>query len=447
MKITVAAANAGKLPLLLLAGAAFFVMVLLAPLMTFNEVVSGQTSFTGEGNVLRQYIYVAILALAIYAAIKEGKGAKALILPIPIFAALAWCWLSLAWAVDPSISLRRLVVTTIAVWTAFIIVQGAGYERSVAILRAVLVAALVGNYLVVVLDPPLGIHMIQDASASTALIGNWRGFMMHKNVAGAICAVTMLLFVFDARKVNPVLRILVIAGAAYFLFKAQSKTSGGMLAIACLAGWVFQAYDNRIRTFAVPIIMFLTAAGWFLYSTYKDFAVETYLAPTSFTGRGLIWNTLLRYAGDNLLFGAGFGSFWNIGSGSPIYQYGQGFVRDVTVAHNGYLDLLVTIGLPGLLLAVFAAIVWPVWRLLVSRISPTRGGLTIALLLFCMGHNITESSLLDRDSLIGVLMMIAVAMSRSWEKNVSPAAQQSGRDVFAALKQRVQQPAPEKKST
>jgi O-antigen ligase len=430
------AASSRETALLGVVGGCFLAMILLGPYMTLVEVTSGRAVFTGEGNSLRQIGYVLLLGLMIYGAGQSPRGFAALKVPIPMLVMLGWCVFSVSWAVDPNISARRLILTAIVVWTTFIFVQAAGYTRFMATARVVLVAALVLNFLFVFFDPSLGTHMVAESSKSTALIGNWRGFMMHKNIAGAVCAITILMFLFDAKSVKPLLRIAIIVAAGYFLLKTQSKTSAGMLVLATALAWVFQTYDNRIRIYAVPLIMILTAVGWFLYSTYAEFVFQNYLTASSFTGRGLIWMGMLRYAGDHPMFGAGFGSFWNIGAGSPIFQYGQGFVQQISVAHNGYLDLLVTIGIPGVILAVLAAVIWPVWRLLTIPIDAKRGGLTAALLLFCMGHNITESSLFERDAPVGVFMIVAVAIVSAARRSGSLRPRASGNDIFATLAER-----------
>jgi O-antigen ligase len=416
-------------------GAAFFIMVLLAPNMLV--LAGADSSYSGEGSAVRQIGYLGVLIATIYAALRQGNGSKSLILPWPTLLMLAWCWVSLAWSVNADVGARRLTLTSVVIWNIFIIVQAAGYERTVRIMRISFVATLIGSYAAVVLNPSLGVHTVVDGDINTALVGNWRGLLGHKNIAGAGCAMTIILFLYDAGEIKKWIRWAVILAAAYFLFRTQSKTSAGMLGIALLCGWIFQRYDDKVRAFAIPIIMFLTAIVWFLYNTYQTFVTDNFLNPKFFTGRGFIWSAMFRYAGDHLVLGSGFGSFWNVGTSSPIFDYGQGYVRTVATGHSGYLDLLVSIGLPGVLLVVFACIVWPVWQLLTSRIVPQRGALAIAILLFGMGHNITESSLLERDALVGVMMMVAVAIAQNWERAGTNARKKvSGADLFASLAQR-----------
>lgn len=394
---------------LYLATCLLLVVTLVMPYLTYSDL-----PLTGEGSSERQIGYMLVLALAIYGARPAIARWKLIAMPIPVLLALGWCWLSIAWAIAPDIAVRRLLLTTLVVWTAFLLVQQMGYRSTLDIMRGVLVVALVANYITVFVDPLTGIHMMKDASMSTALIGNWRGFLVHKNNAGAICAITIIIFLFDAKHISRSWRFGVILLAGYFLFRSQSKTSAGMVVLASMAGATFIFYSRRFRNYAVPAIVILASLGWMILSAYKDILIFNYLAPSSFTGRGYIWNMLVRYAIEHPLTGAGFGSFWDIGAYSPVYQYGTGFLTQLAVGHNGYLDLLVTVGIPGLLLSVFALVVWPLWTLLADEtIKPQEGALIAAMLIFCIGHNVTESSLFARDTMVGVFLLLTVAFTRA----------------------------------
>lgn len=390
------------------AAVALLVLVLLGPIMTF-----GGMNLSDEGTVERQIGYVVVLALAIFASLPVITRFSLIALPVPMLLALGWCWLSLSWAIDPDSSLRRLVLMTTVAWTVFILVRHSSYRSMIDVIRWCLVAAVLLSYLVVAIDPQTGIHTMTESAMPTALIGNWRGFLGHKNFAGAVCALCILLFLFDAKRFPLLLRGAIIVVAAYFLIRSQSKTSMGMLAMAITGGILFETLSRRLRAYVIPIITVLGTLIWFWTSAYLDFLKTNFFDPTAFTGRGQIWATLLRYSQDHLWFGAGFGSFWNIGPHSPVFVYGQNFVTKITVGHSGYLDLLVTVGLPGVLLAIFAAIIWPFWMLLSRTDLPApRGALIAAMLMFCIGHNVTESGLFERDAIVSSLLFFAVAFAQ-----------------------------------
>lgn len=390
------------------AAAGLIILVLLGPIMTFGGI-----NLTSDGSVERQIGYIVVLGLAIYGSFPVMTRFSLIALPIPIVLALCWCWVSLTWAIDPDASLRRLVLTTTVAWTIFILVRHTRYTTMIDVLRWTLVGSIALSYVVVFLDPVVGIHTMADASVPTALIGNWRGFLGHKNFAGAVCALSILLFVFDAKRFSAMVRIGVIVLVGYFLFRTQSKTSVGMLVMAMLGGVMFETLSRRLRAYLIPIVTVLGSLLWTATSAYGDFLTSNLLNPTAFTGRGHIWSTLLRYSADHPLLGAGFGSFWNIGTRSPVFVYGQGYVTEITVGHSGYIDQLVSVGIPGVLLMVFAAMIWPFWKLLSApHLSAPRGALIASVLMFCIGHNVTESGLFERDAIVSSLLFFAVAFAQ-----------------------------------
>jgi O-antigen ligase len=361
--------------------------------------------------LIREAGYASVLVLALVAIRPWRKPERLLVVPWPLLLGLGWCWLSLVWAIDPGVGLRRLVLTTIVLWSLFALIREIGVDRSVTILRALLALLLVANFIAVLAFPTLGIHPASDEG----LGGDWRGIMGQKNWAGLACAVTVLLFAFDAARIHLAIRIGVAAAAILFLVLTDSQTSLGIGAAALLLGALFAWLDRRGGQHR------LAAPGWawipfgLLAAIFISMAVDQtpYLNlvsdPGGFTGRNQIWTALIRAYADRPWTGVGYGSLWDLGPEGPISQYASGWVAQVSQGHNGYLDLLAQIGAPGTLLVLFATLVWPIQRLLRGGDHPARV-LGAAMLLFCLGHNFTESTLFDRDALGQVFLMIAIAL-------------------------------------
>jgi exopolysaccharide production protein ExoQ len=264
-------------------------------------------------------------------------------------------------------------------------------------------------------DPTTGVHQVQAAGFESDLSGDWRGIMIQKNYAGLTCAMAILLFTFDAAKIHLALRAAVIVAAAAFLYLSDSQTSQIMVVASLVFGgiflWLAQTKGRAALApswvgwivLAVPALLFVSMA--IDNTPYLEMLTD----PAGFTGRTQIWTALLKFYADFPLFGAGYGSFWDLGPTGPIFQYGKGWVTEISQGHNGYLDLLVQIGLPGTVLVLFATLAWPVQRLLRGGDHPVRP-LAAAMFLFCLGHNLTESMLFDRDALSQVFLLIALAL-------------------------------------
>jgi O-antigen ligase len=385
--------------------AAMMILVMLGPIMTF-----GGFSLSEEGAVERQVGYLLVLGLSIYAALPSATRASWLFMPIPLLAAFGWCAISLFWAIDPDTAVRRLVLTMTVATSAFVLVRHSRCSSVLDVLRWTLFGGIAVSYLVVAIDPSIGLHEYRFDTMGSGLPGQWRGIFGHKNFAGAAAALCIILFLFDAAKYKLAMRIGVIVACAYFAVRAESKTGLGMLALAVLGGIVFQQFNSRLRAFLIPAIIIVGSTISIIGAMYAPTIQQNVLDPKAFTGRGLIWSTLLNYWSDHPM-GAGFGSFWNIGGYSPIYQYGKGFVTTITVGHSGYLDQLVAVGLIGMLLMVVATMVWPLIVLLRNPdMSRGRAALFTALLVFCIGHNVTETSLFERDAIVSTMLFLTVAL-------------------------------------
>lgn len=384
--------------------AAMLIATMLGPLVTMSDLPG-----MGEQSYIRQIAYVLILGTALFSLRLTKDVTRLLSLPWPLLLVLGWCWLSLGWAISFPTALSRLILTCIVLWTIFTSVRFIGYERALLILRMILAVFVVVNFAAVLLAPDFAIHHLNEPDDKT-LVGDWRGIMMHKNMLGAFAAITIIAFAFDCEKFPVIVRIAIAAAAAVLLGQSGSKTSFGMVVGALAIGFIFMNYDARYRPAAVAGVFLVTLAAVLATYVYADPLKANFTDPKAFTGRPLIWKAVSDYWLDNPMTGAGFGSFWGIGTDSPIYHYGTGWVTTVFTAHNGYLELLAQIGLPGLLLTLFAVLVWPLAKLLgANDISGPRASLLIALFLFCIGHNATESSLLDRDVLVNVVLMIVIA--------------------------------------
>lgn len=380
----------------------------------FNLFTQGQATnlSTGQGNALQQYIYVMLLGVVVLATVAISGPRALFALPWPIALVLLWCWISVGWAIEPDIALRRIMLTTMIAWIIFRSVNAIGVEKPIMSARNVLTLTLLVNYLFVAFSSR-GIHHGLDETGY-ALEGAWKGVTGHKNFAGAVCSFTILMFLFDTRQVNRLLQYLVIAGSVFFLYKSQSKTSFGILLVALSVGYGLRYYNPAYRLLAIcgGLVLVAMAAMYVRANWYT--VTHPWFMPTDFTGRGQIWNVLFGYIKGHWLLGSGFGSYWNIGFQSPAYQYvhkWQLWIAGIGSGHNGYFDLLATTGVPGLALALLALVLVPYYRLISSRhVGPSRRALLGAMLTFCCGHNLTETSMLDRDSLVNVFVLLTTAL-------------------------------------
>lgn len=371
----------------------------------------GAELLDGGGDAVRQVSFAGVFLLVAATSVHRHGAAALWNVPLPLLVVLGWCWLSVGWAVEPSVAARRILFTSMVVLSTVWSINMLSYRGVLTVIGLWFATILVADWLAVALFTQ-ALH--QPDELDRALIGNWRGIHSHKNEAGAFCALAAIVFL-DAsiRGRSRIIGPLLTVAACAFLFMTQSKTSTGFLVVAAvLAGGVVLCFRNP--ALRIGFLVGGLCAGPLLLAAYGDGAEDLVAAfddPSSLTGRVQIWPVLFRYAANHVLLGSGYGSFWAIGDSSPIFEYDAGWLTTITHAHNGYIDMLVQIGLVGATLSVVSLVVWPL-HLLLSRPLPPAWSrwLLAAILLFCWLHNLLETSFLDRANIVWVMMVLAYCL-------------------------------------
>jgi hypothetical protein len=396
-------------------GAAVLALLMLMGMLVLGGLplqIKEASPETAQGDSFRQLWYGSIFLLLLVGLQFWRAPGRLWNLPVSLWATLAWCAASCTWAFDAEISWRRLILTAMLIWTVFQIVGQLGFDRTARMLRLLLIITLVLNFVAVAVLPT-GIHHLGER-VDPELAGNWRGVMMHKNVAGPVCAITILSFAFGAHNWRPAARLAIIALASLFLYKTSSETSYRILIVAFAAGAVFYRYSPAYRSLLVPLVMVVGCGVTLFLDAYWGYLTRPIggADPTVLTGRVVIWAVMLDYFRDHPM-GAGFSSFWNVGTEGPVYKYANSWVTALGNGHNGYLDLLVTVGWVGLIFAIFSLFVLPTARLLASRsVGRSQGAWLTSIIMFVAGHNLTESTMLDRDSILNIFLIMAIALGR-----------------------------------
>jgi O-antigen ligase len=383
----------------------FVAFVLAGGIFTLENV----TTSTAEGNSLRQIIFVLILFLTVAQAKPMQDPRRLLVLPAALTLALAWCWLSVVWSNVPDVAIRRIALTTMIIFTEFLAVSLLGTETTLRIVTKICIALMAANLLVALLVPSIGVH--QSDEIESELAGDWRGLLLHKNFAGSVTAFTIMLCWFNPSNLSRGARIAALAAAAFFLWGANSKTSIGLLLPSILCGVIYaKYYDTRPLVLKFSLAAAVAVAAVVIIAN-QEMIAAAFDSPDTLTGRVQIWPMLTRYIAEHPWLGSGYGSFWNIGPGGPIYLYSDDWVSEMASGHQGFLDLLAQIGAPGVLLVVYATIFAPLRTLATFKTFPRANvALLIALFAFCVGHNFTESSLLDRDANVNFFLMLGIAI-------------------------------------
>jgi O-antigen ligase len=355
---TAAGGNDTLLRGILLAAVFLVLWISLHPFVSLGD----PDELTETGSFANQIAYSLLLVL-LAAWCFTHDPSRLLVLLRPVFVAmLFWFVLSVATSWEPALSARRLIFTLISMSIAAMVLLLPTNQRHFAgVMAAVVLIVLAACYLGVLLAPALTVHQTSDL-AEPELAGDWRGVFSHKNEASVAMVLFIFFGMFVARVRSLVLGGLIVVSALVFLLFTQSKTAIAMLPITLIV----TALINRIRSPAIGVAFGLLVVGAFivlsigsLFSEQVRDLLDLILPDASFTGRTDIWQFALDHIAQRPITGYGFGAFW--GTHEVVYGMSGNSVwaNAVAHAHNAYLNLALTIGIPGSLLVTAWLVVLP----------------------------------------------------------------------------------------
>jgi O-antigen ligase len=350
-------------------------------------------------------------------------------MPASLFLFIIWAAMSMSWAVSPASTLVRLAFTLIVVVIFHVSLNYCQLEVIFKRTLQALVLVIILNYLYIGIFPEYGIHGPEIGGANE-LIGNWRGLHYHKNVAGPVAAFTSLGLICHSLVTKKLSLLFLAILPLIFLVNTAAKTAIILLPVAVIMSYIV----SRTRIVGVS---FFALAGFILvvfsvlsFTSMEDFLLATIDDPT-LTGRTSIWEGLFMYFQENPVFGAGFGSFWAIGREAPMINSDvEEWVKTAFQGHNGFLDILVTVGIPGLFFALLF-VIWTPLRVAAThqKSNPNIKMFFLSLWIYGLLLNLVESALFQTSKtiwvflLLGVLGLVKLQSQNSWELQAERALQ------------------------
>jgi O-antigen ligase len=397
-------------------GATFIGALLLAwvTLKPFADLSDMQLSDVTTGNETLTYAAFGCAALLALALVMRDnmRGLIALLSPGYILFG-GWIVVTVLLSLDPGTSIRRLALTAcvIAVAASLMLLPKSQNElmRWFSIATLALLAIC---YLGLLLAPNLSIHLASDAQ-EPALAGDWRGSFGHKNMAAAMMAMLLFLGIYVARSGAWISGAVIVGLAVLFLLNAEGKSA----LVLCFAVLVLTSLTAMVRSFWLRAVMLLTpllllnllGIGTVMSDSLAAVAKHLPL-DSSFTGRTDIWTFALQAAELRLPTGYGFAAFWG-GSAVQNLPDGMEWAAQASHSHNGYLDTMLTTGVPGLALLIAVLVIAPLRNFHAADRGGNNGPLAMALLqiwLFGLYLSALESFFLDRADPLWFTFLVAV---------------------------------------
>lgn len=328
---------------------------------------------------------------------------------------IGFAMLSVADATSPSAAMRAFSFTLIGILTVAAVLaipRDADAFSTVLTVSGLTVVAIC--YIGLVLFPDAAKHTADSLEPQHA--GLWRGVFSHKNVAGPVMACLSFCGLYLFRRGRKWSGAILFVSAFIFMANTGSKTTAGLVPVAMIvvaAPGLFGVRSIAAALFWIAIVGTAVATlGTVFIDPLKQF-VSWNFPEMTFTGRTTLWD----FAGEMIMkrpwAGYGYDSFW----GTPFLEsMSQPFDRDwdirtIVHGHNGYLDIALQMGLPGLGVAVWAFLITPVvdyLRVPRYRENVLLGDLFMMILLFTTLNAFLESFFFRRADQVWLFVVFAI---------------------------------------
>lgn len=287
------------------------------------------------------YLFLAIVAWRDWRAF-GGAMAKTPLL----IALLGLALLSMFWSLDPDATLRRVVWLALTMAFGLYLAWRYRWAELLDVFGWTWIVLIAGSAALSIFAPHMGVMAEEHPGA-------WSGLWTHKNTLGGVMALGVAI----GASAFLVTKRWLWAGVATASFVMVLMSTSKTALLASCVGLGVIALSAFARRGPMQTIVVLTGIGVvaILGTCIALLAPEVLVAligrDLTFTGRTEIWAAVERAVEARPWLGHGYYAFWLIESG-PVYAVRSAVNWPVPSAHNGWLELVLGLGLVGL--ALFA---------------------------------------------------------------------------------------------
>jgi exopolysaccharide production protein ExoQ len=256
---------------------------------------------------------------------------------------------SFLWSDDPFLTLKRVVALATVSLGALALARKLSWRELV-----IFTFAGAGATLILSIGAELYLGTFTPLSGSYRFSG-----VMHPNAQGFNCATLLVSAYIYSKKTTrySVFYKLSCVFAIIFLVLTKSRTSLIAGTSVCLICYVLLTPNVRKALRNGALLAAISLGFLFTSSTlFQDQAASTLLSlgrddqvissADELTGRLPLWHTLLSYSSHKPILGYGYDSFW---TPDRIYYISTEQGWRLNSAHSGYLEVLLSLGVVGLL--------------------------------------------------------------------------------------------------
>lgn len=371
------------------------------------------------GGNIQNVFFLAYLIVAALCVLHWQKMILGMAAVWPIVLLVVMAWLSNLWTVAPDITFQRCISLTVTTLMGIYLFARFDLKELLRLLTAIVAILAIGCLAWVALVPDYGIH------TDNTHAGAWRGIFFHKNTAGRVMVfgLAVIMAAWVGGGINRGLLAIVAALALVVAIGTTSQTA--LLGLLILGGGlvVVRMVRGQVMKSAIITLFALTLAwhGALLVLASHEVILEALGRDPSLTGRTEIWAYCLRFGLERPLTGWGYDAFWN-GDFSPGALFAVYW--DAPHSHNGWLEVFLALGLPGLLIMIGIMIVTLFRAVVLARYHPsTAPGILVILSCFSiLTVSVSEPVFLERHTFEWILVVVVVGCARAmtWSLEARP---------------------------
>ena len=298
----------------------------------------------GSSDIVSTVSQLAILAVLLCIVAARWRSYGPVLRPmLPYIVIVALCFVSAAWSDNPFVTLRRSTTLASCVLFGTYLAHTLGMRGTVALVGQCAVFLGVLSVMVFVAVPSIGRETALGYENAMRGVFSQKNPMAECMLLGIACYCFRLLDEgLRLRHTGCVLVLLLC------ILLSRSATSFGVASLVLLVTG-FMATDGRPRL----RLLLCFGAGWTVLAALVIAAVapELLMAASgrdaSLTGRGPLWHEVIGVIARRPLLGHGYAGFWNEDSRDVQYLWLKAGWR-APDSHDGYLDVLVELGVVGL---------------------------------------------------------------------------------------------------
>ncbi len=366
---------------------------------SMDLVTSGDRRF----EIILSILYLAVAMIGFVHLTRTIRSA----LSVPaLVCLLLLAILSSIWADLPGLVLRRTVGLSGATLFGLVFAAQLDFEEQLTVLRRVFRIAATLTLAAWALGPVLGINIVNGESTTIKGYqvqieeGAWRGIFNHKNALGAAMALAILIeWHIPAHTMKlKVSKALCISCYACLLALSHSVTSIVSVCLTILLMFSLKTFRHQYRLI-VPILLLLTICTAAVIALNATSITGILGRSADLSGRVELWHWVGTMILNRPMLGYGFSGFWKGASDySDVIETRIGWSPEY--AHNGYLEITLSLGAVGLFLFLWSAGTGLRRAIGLAKSAESVQDLwPLAFLIFFLLHNLGECTILWQNSL------------------------------------------------